>query len=76
MCLIGAGAGGGNADGERALGADPVALALLDPRAVRPGGARRRARRDRRVGGPVNVESFPPDPTTPPRMRQRDAATR
>jgi hypothetical protein len=74
MCLIGAGAGGGNADEKRVLGAGPVALDLLDPRAVRPGGARRRARRARRVGGPVKIETGPMDVTTPPRKHERDVA--
>ena len=76
MRVIVAGAGGGNADGARTLGAEPAALDLLDPRAVRPGGARRRARLGRRADALLTIEDRPRPPATPPRTRASDAGTR
>ena len=54
----------GNAERVRALGAEPIALDLLDPRAVRKAVARGRARRDRppgdRAGGRALLQELRP----------------
>jgi hypothetical protein len=76
MCVIVAGADGGNADRVRTLEAEPGAIDLLDPRAVRPGGARRRARRVQRAGGRVMTENDATGPATPPPAPARDVAAR
>src|SRR5919109_185441 len=76
----------GHGERIRALGATPVALDLLDARAVRkavlaaaPGAIVHQgfaSMRHAREGGPVKTEDDPPDPTPVPTMRETIAALR
>src|SRR6266540_2049181 len=72
----------GNAERVRALGAEPIALDLLDARAVREAGVHRfvaqsfASMRYAREGGPVKTEDDPLDPTPPASARGTNAAMR